>query len=302
MATGNGNARENRRIQEFFTKLKQLPKEYKEKKWGLVSEIPTCENIVADEDYWANRERSFPSLTEKKMQGVYEIKRELLSHSAVILNSKREDSNNSNNSTKKEDPRFPLLSYFKYDETTPLYQGYSSKSPYIELDPSPNFSSSIRRSCLKSLPLETVPKAEDLPSEDGNWAHSSEMPNVFSCVKKDPSGSQHNFSYLFSSTPNRNFFNGSTKPNAMKLRKNGKDYKVVHTAMKELQESARNYFSRMKSYDSKKRESFVEFLRKKKTELDRMLANPNYGYYVDAINNNMKLIEKTLSYIQDQSI
>lgn len=331
LVTGN-SVRGSKNIIEFFTKLKELPKEYTVKEWELTSEIPACENVVADEDYWDYRERFFPSLTEKKMQGVYEIKRELLSHSAVILNpnieeptekkpTKEESSKKDPNSTekkpgkeelKKEDSaekksaekkpsRFPFLSYFKYDETTPLYQEFSANSPYIELNPSSNFSSSMRRSCLKPLPLETIPKPDESSSQGVNEAHNGETHNIFSQMKKDSPCSQRDFSTLFSAPPNRDFLNGYEKPNAVKLEEGENGYKVVYSVLENVQGSVHSYLYKRKTFPQEEKEQFIEFIRKKKIGLEKMLANPDYNIYVDAINDSMNLVEKTIHYIQGQS-
>ena len=294
LVTGNNTERKNQKIKDFFTRLKDLPEEYKKEEWGLTTEIPTCENIVADEDLWHSRERSLPLLTDKKIQGVYEIKRELLSHSAVILNSSNpSNAGNAGKKDKKEAPLFPFLSYFKYDETSPLFPEFSAKSPYIELNPSQNFSSAMRRSCLKPLPLEPISDLEHSSSQHSTEPQNGEVPNIFAFVKKDPTHNQHNPSGAFSSALKRDFFNGSAKSNEVKLIGNENESKVVFNSLKPLLTMIHVYWTKKKPDD---REHFNEDLHKKRAELSKMLANPTYSLYADTINDGLKIIEKALSY------
>lgn len=281
LVTGSENKVRNMKILNFFTQLKQLPKEYTTLEWKLTSDIPASEDIVADEDYWARRERFLPSLTEKNMHKVYEIKRELLSHSAVVLNV-----------AKREPSQFPLLSYFEYDEKVPLYPEYSATLPYIELNPSATFSSTIRRKSLKPLPLENMFKTENPSFSKGSGA-----PNLFSYVKPDKVFNQQNASNMFSSELKRNIFNkSSTEQNEEALDENEdeKEKEIKDSTKKKIRELLKMVYG---YWHKKKNERIVEDLRKIRAEFSKMLGNPAYGPYVDSINSGIKVIDKALNYV-----
>lgn len=286
LTTGNGSTRDSKEILNFFTQLKHLPKEYTSDKWEVGSRIPMCEDIVADEDSWVYKERFLPSLSKNRMQKVNEIKRELLSHSAVILKSNR-----------KEGQQFPLLSNFDYDNSIPIYSNFSSSLPYIELNPSSNFSSVVRRNSLKPLPLENMFKLNDSPAQRGQ---KDKTQTLFSYVKAESSRhNQQNFQYMFSSDLNRYSFNGSVKQNAITLNKDEKEYKDSTNKICDLMRLVYSYWHKKNLGQIKDKDHFIEELYRIKGELTKMYANPNYSHYAASINNAMKVIEKALIYGQN---
>ena len=318
--TGDPNTRGgNKEISQFFTRLKELPKVYIEGDWRVEPEIPMCEDIVADEDLWNYRERFLPSLTDKKMKKVYEIKRELLSHSAVILNSNRDGSGpgadkepptaaaTSAPGIGKDHHHIPFMSYFEYDETYPLYPEYSPMLPYIELNPSGNFSTFIRRSHLKLLPLENMFDANgnnsSVPPRYSQF-QGAEEPNLFAYIKPEPRHRhQRAATDMFSHRLNLGLFRDTTAAvggsavgtgqRRAEVRNEGSDgvAKLVGNVHKLL--SA--YWHKMYGTQDKNKGACINSLRKAKSDCEAFLANPKYSRQVDSINAVLGLIDKALN-------
>ena len=315
--TGDPNTRGgNKEISQFFTRLKELPKVYVEGDWRVEPEVPMCEDIVADEDLWDYRERFLPSLTGKKMKKVYEIKRELLSHSAVILNSNRDGSGPAADKepaatapgSGKEHHHIPFMSYFEYDETCPLYPEYSPTLPYIELDPSGNFSTLIRRSHLKLLPLENMFEANsngDVPPhypQGYNQFQEAEEPNLFAYVKPEPRHRhQRDKTDMFSHRLNFGLFRDAdaagcaagARQRRAETGNNGNDgvAKLVGNVHKLL--SA--YWHKMYGTQDKNKGACINSIRRAKSDCEALLSNPKYSRQVDSISTVLGLIDKALN-------